>query len=221
MDEVLNGGTLSGASEHRLVSRLHSATARHSRFVGMMKLVLPVTAAALIAIILVWPRLCERSDSLGLSFAGLGTGEANSLTMDKPRFIGADAKGRPFMITAEVATQDPTNQRRVTLEALQADMTMDDGHWFSFIAPGGVFDQTGRTLSLSGPVNLFSDQGHELQTGDLAVDLGRGTAVTETPVTGQGPFGSFRADSMKLEKQGRHMYFSGNVKVTIIPGRLR
>ena len=81
MDEALNGGGLSGASEHRLMSRLLAATARHSRFVGMMKLVLPVTAAALIAIILVWPRLFERSDSLGLSFAGLGTGEANSLTM--------------------------------------------------------------------------------------------------------------------------------------------
>lgn len=192
---------------------------RHSRFVGMMKLVLPAVAAALIAVVLVWPGVFERQ-TLPLSFAELRRGPADALAMVNPRYLGTDTAGRPFMITAETAVQDADDLRRIALKSLQADMTLDDGTWLSLLAEGGVYHQGRQTLRLAGPVSVYSDAGYEFHAGDVAVDLGKGTARTDSAVNGHGPFGELRADRMRIAERGRHLIFHDNVVVTLHPARV-
>ncbi len=205
----------------RLGPRLIAISERHSRFVGAMKLALPAVAAALIAIVLAWPSAFDGEPALELSFAAFQSGEDEALAMLRPRFLGTDAKGRPFTITAEVATQDAADQRRVTLRTIQADITLTDGSWITLIADGGVYHQGGRTLALTGPVGIHSDLGYEFHTGDVAVDLDAGTATSDEAVQGQGPLGRLRADAMVIRDSGDHLIFRNNVRVTLYPARRR
>lgn len=193
---------------------------RHTRFVGLMKLVLPAIAAALIGIMLVWPGVYDRGRPLSLSFAELQRSPTEDLAMVNPRYLGTAADGRPFMITAEKAVQDPEDLRRITLETLQADMTLGDGTWLSLMAEGGLYHQGRQTLQLTGPVSVYSDIGYEFHAGDVAVDLGRGTASTDSAVNGHGPFGVLKADRMRIADRGRHLIFNDNVVVILHTGRM-
>lgn len=204
-----------GAPRWRPGPPLIAISRRHSRFVGTMKLVLPAIGAALIAVVLAWPGAFERDRPLELPLAETSSGPADALAMLNPRYVGADADGQPFMITAERAVQDPKDLRHITLDTLQADMSLKDGTWLSLMARGGVYHQGRQTLQLQGPVNVYSDLGYEFHTGDIAVDLNRGTAVTEAPVNGHGPFGQLKADRMRIAQRGRHLIFTDHVSVTL------
>ena len=191
---------------------------RHSRFVGMMKLFLPMLAAALIATVLAWPGALDKGDGFELSFAALQRSGEAKLTMVKPRYLGTDSENRPFVVTAASATQDATDHRRVLLETLQADLTLADGTWMTMLAESGIFHQAKQTLQLMGAVNIFSDLGYEFHAYGAKIDLAKGTAVSQAPVHGQGPFGNVRADAIRIEDKGVRIIFDGNVRMTLLSG---
>ena len=135
--------------------------------------------------------------------------------MLRPRYLGTDAHDRPFVVTADRATQDPQDQRLITLVNLQADMSMTDSRWFTVMANKGIYHQQRNYLRLQGAINLFSDQGYEFNAQVAEIDLRSGKAVSNRPVQGQGPFGTLRADRLKVEGFGQRLLFSGNVKMHI------
>ncbi|MDP6344619.1 MAG: LPS export ABC transporter periplasmic protein LptC [Alphaproteobacteria bacterium] len=202
------------------VRRLAGVGQRYSRFVGMMRLVLPLVALGLVVIVIAWPNGLDRDDGFQISFADMRPGEAGELTMLRPRYLGTDSRNRPFVVTADRATQDPDDQRLITLRQLQADMTTAGGGWFTVLAEAGVYHQQRQQLHLQGPINIFSDSGYEFHAQAVDIDLIKGRAVSDQPVRGQGPFGTLRADRLVIEDQGGRMQFQGNVKMRIAaPGR--
>ncbi len=190
----------------------------YSRFVGLMKRGLPALAALLVALVLAWPGVLTRKEGFQLSFSDLrGLGE-EQLTMLNPRFMGVDRKNQPFVVTADSANQDPADPRRVTLERVQADITLTDGSWLSLIASQGLYVQAEQMLTLEGPISIHSDTGYELHLKRAEMALAIGAAWSDSGVEGQGPFGHLRADRMRIENQGEKMYFEGRVRLTVLPG---
>lgn len=190
----------------------------YSRFVGLMKRGLPALAASLAVVVLAWPGVLTRKEGFQLSFSGLrGLGE-EELTMLNPRFMGVDRKGQPFVVTADSANQDPADARRVTLERVEADITLTDGSWLSLVASRGLYVQAEQTLTLEGPINIHSDTGYELHLSHAEMALAEGAAWSDSGVEGQGPFGQLRADRMRIEDQGQRMHFEGRVRLTVLPG---
>ena len=101
---------------------------RYSRFVGMMKMLLPAVALALTAAVFAWPSEFEEAGRLEIAFVEAKGKEADRLTMLNPRYLGTDAEQRPFVVTAKIAEQDPKDQRRVSLSEVQADMSDGNVH---------------------------------------------------------------------------------------------
>jgi len=196
-----------------------SLSRRRARFVGAMKFVLPVVALASILLVLAWPGVFDRVEPLELPVSKLENAPADSMTMVKPRYLGTDGRGRPFMVTADAAVQDPEDEKSVTLTRLQADMTMRDGSWFTLLADAGRYHQKEKTLQLGGKVSVYSDQGYEFHATDVAVDLEAGRAVTSNPVQGHGPFGELSAERMEISQRGERFRFDDGVRVLIYPGR--
>src|SRR6201999_243432 len=118
----------------------------------------------------------------------------NDLAMIRPKLTGADDDGNPFVVTAEVAVQDPKNLHRARMKKIEADITMNDGHWINATANTGSFDMDGGTLNLAGDIAVFSDSGYEIHTSRVDVDLKKGLYQGPAAVTGHGPTGAFRAD---------------------------
>jgi hypothetical protein len=84
---------------------------RYTQFVGVMKRALPVAAFAVISAVLAYFFLARQPARVSMGYERLGHVE-NDLAMVKPRLTGQDAKGNPFVITADAAIQDANNSKR-------------------------------------------------------------------------------------------------------------
>ena len=191
-------------------------TERYSRFVAVMKRALPLTAAGLVAAVLVYalqPRQ-ENSRRVAMTFQRLGIVN-NDLAMMKPRLTGTDDEGESYVVTADEAIQDSRDAKRATLKDVEGDITLKDGHWVATTAPGGLLDARNRHLALGGAIAVYSDSGYELHTTTANVDMRSAIITGNHAVAGQGPTGTFRADRFKIDRRARLVFLYGNVHMTI------
>ncbi len=191
----------------------------YSRFVDLMRWLLPVIALALVAILVGWPGRDDDKGNLTLSFVNLG-GRDESLRMISPRYVGTDSHGQPFVITADAATQDEKDQDVITLDAVEADVTLEDGRWIVLQSPTGLYNRREETLHLGEWVNIYSDDGNQFNAADVRLDLANGLASSVNPVHGQGPMGSLDAKGFKVLDGGKRTRFEGGVKLVIVPAKV-
>src|SRR5215472_10616450 len=93
---------------------------RYTRFVAFMKRALPIVAGLLVAAVLAYSFIPRQPDHVTVSYDWMGKID-NDLAMIRPHLTGADAKGNPFVITADKAVQDRRNTRRARLTNVEAD----------------------------------------------------------------------------------------------------
>jgi lipopolysaccharide export system protein LptC len=190
---------------------------KYSRFVRLAKIALPLIALALVMVLVAWPQTQHQDSSFRVSLAALPEGEAGESGMTRARFVGTDAKDQPFFITAERAVPNDINPERITLDTLQADLTLNSGAWVSMLSVTGLYDRTQQSLTLQDGVDIFADNGFALHTASARIDLADGTANGTEPVRAQGPMGELNADSFRMERDGRRLFFEGNVRMTLQP----
>lgn len=198
---------------------------RRARVVAAMRLVLPAIAALLLATLALWSRFGLDTTSFRLSMDSIDLNNLDTLAMSNAHFEGMDDKNRPFSISAEKATQVTQDADTIDLTQLQADMTMSDGAWLSLTSDSGRLQRSKQLLDLLGQVNLFQDQGYELHTRDVNVDLSRNSAIGKSPVQGQGPSGEVTADGIMVLNSGArivflghtHIVFYGDSQMTAVP----
>jgi lipopolysaccharide export system protein LptC len=188
---------------------------RYTQFVGVMKRALPAAAFAIIAAVLAFFFVQRQPARLSMTYEKLGNIE-NDLAMIKPRLTGADGKGNPFVVTAEAAIQDAKNPKRARLKMIEADLALDKQGWINADAAGGNVDMAKGTLQLDGGINIFSDNGYELHSRSASLDLNSWTVHGHNPVTGQGPFGTLRADKFHFSRDDAQLVLDGNVRMSLI-----
>src|SRR3954465_13454046 len=103
---------------------------RYSRFVTRMKRILALGAFLIIAAVLAFFFVQRMPRQLQVSYERLGRVE-NDLAMMKPKLTGADSKGNPYVITADMAVQDAHNPKKASLKNMEADMALDKQHWLN------------------------------------------------------------------------------------------
>lgn len=218
-------GTVS-ASRGRRRARLPAMSVRrrprgirlYSRFVQMMKVLLPTMAALLIVLILVWPYLRSEDLRFRLSFAALTAGDTEDPAMVNPRYLGIDGENQAFSITADLARRLAEGSSVVELEMPKADITLSDGTWLVVTANNGIYKQIKKTLELTGAVNMFHDSGYEFKTTKVKIDLETGLAEGDAAVSGQGPFGDLSGEGFRLIDKGKTIVFTGKSKLVIYQG---
>jgi lipopolysaccharide export system protein LptC len=189
----------------------------YTRFVALMKFLLPAVALGLLLLIAVWPRLQEGLDRLRVSFNRLDLGEAGDLRMVNAHYSGLDKLHRPYVVTADVARQTPNRNDLVALEGPKADMTLTNGAWLAVTSDTGVYLSQGQQLDMFGAVKLFHDRGYELNTDTAHIDMPQGTAEGHDPVQGQGVFGDIISEGFRLADHGDNITFSGKAKLHLVP----
>lgn len=188
---------------------------RYSKFVGTMRLALPAVAIVLLLLVVAVPLFRGGGDQFKpgeLATKALGP---DALSMTNARYSGTDAKGQPYSVSAKGVRERTGDDKRVELAAPQADVTTENGTWLSLSAESGLYDRQGDTLDLTGQVSLFQDQGYELHTDAMTLNLKDGTAKSSAPVDGQGPFGELKAAGFDLHEKGRVVVFTGPARVVL------
>ena len=202
------------------VSRRPAVTrdsARRSRFARLMKVLLPLVAAMLVAIVVGWPGVGFRDDGFLLAFIAREGGEAAKPGRGNARYIGSDGHDRPFVISAGRATPEVDDPDRILIDALHASITLEGGIRLALSAKSGVYNRDLETLQLHGPVKLSTEDGFEFDARGAVVDLARGTVDSDWPVAGRGPLGALDAGAFRLIDQGKRLFFRRGVKLVVLP----
>ena len=192
-----------------------AAYERHSSFVTIMKIALPLGAAVLLMIVLFYSGIFDKRDKLDITFREIASLN-NDLRMVSPRINGLDTSGRPYLLTADTATQSKTNPSQIALDNVQADLKLTDGDdWVSLSSTTGLLDTETEQIRLSPKIDVYASTGYEFHGSSGLVDFRKGIFSTDDPVEGQGPAGTLRADSMTADNETRKIIFVGHVKMRL------
>lgn len=180
---------------------------------GVLKIALPVAAVAVLGTIIIWPLAAAQEFSFLLD-KGKVEAAKERLRIDNAVYRGETARGEAFVISAAGAVQRSSAVQIVELRMLKAKLAMKDGP-ATVIAPAGRYFMAKDMLQISGPVRLDSAAGYSLDSSTVDIDLNERTVVTTEPVTGVMPLGTFRANSLKADIQGRNIVLDGGVHLRI------
>lgn len=199
------GGSLSGAR-------------RYSRFVRLMKLILPSVAVVVLGLVMAWPNILSQAERLSVGLTRLDPGDANPRSLINPRYHGVDTDDQPYTLVAAAAVERADDPGRVDLEQPQGDIQLNEGRWLAVRGNQGVYSRDDRTLDLSGDVMLYRDDGFEFHTQAAHVDLGQTRAHGSEPVQGAGPGATIESVGFRLLDGGRVVVFTGEAHLILTDG---
>lgn len=189
---------------------------RYSRFVFLAKRILPAVAVTLLLLVAAWPRVQEAIERMHFTLPRLDLREAQDLRMVNARYSGIDRQNRPFVVTADVARQNPNADDLVSLEGPKGDMTTANGSWFELSGYTGIYQPQQQLLDLFGNVELFQDKGNEFRTDSAHIDMANGTAQGDEPIEGQGPFGHITGQGFRILNRGDTIIFTGHSHLELV-----
>lgn len=182
---------------------------RYSRFVGVMKVLLPSLAVVLLGLVVAWPRLGNDEDRFQIGFASISQQAVENLQMVNARYYGIDNRNHPFTVTADLAKEEQPRSGVMLLERPKADFATRDGNGVYVEAVRGYYHQKEQILDLEGEVSLFHDEGYELHTEKASIDLVRSVAEGHVAVTGNGPQGRIQGEGFRIVENGRQIVVLG------------
>jgi len=189
----------------------------YSRFVSLAKRILPAIALVLLLLVAAWPRLQDAIERVHFAPPQLDLGEAQDVRMVEARYTGVDRQHRPFVITANVARQNPSANDIVALEQPKGDMTTASGGSIRVTARTGIYQPQTQLLDLFGDVRLLQDKGNEFRTGSAHVNMADGTADGNEPIEGEGPFGHASGQGFRVLERGDVIIFTGRSHLELVP----
>jgi lipopolysaccharide export system protein LptC len=198
------------------------SVAQYSRFVGTMKVALPVAAGFLLLLVVMLPQFRSDDDRFRIGMDLIKGESGNTLNMTNARYFGTDDKGQPYSVTAEGVRQHTDNDNAIDLVTPKAEISLTNGTFMSAGATNGTYDRDNQKLDLAGEVTVQQDEGNQLRTSEASVMLKDGTASGRAPVTGDGPFGKMEAaGGFDLSERGRIVHFHGPARLVLNPGKAK
>jgi lipopolysaccharide export system protein LptC len=186
-----------------------SALARRNLKVATLKKILPAVAALLLAALGLAPSWQAGPEANRVSYHVQATStDAAASRMQGAQYHGTDQQGQPFTVTAASADQKDSND--VALVNPVGDITLKSGAWLELKSDTGMFHQQSQKLRLNGHVTLYRNDGSTMSGTEAEIDLRAGSAVSQSPVQAQGPFGTLTAaKGFVLTNRGADILFKG------------
>ncbi len=202
------GGRLTGfihSDEDAVEKTMNSI--RRSTAVKKLRLILPIVAALIVVIMFVWSDMESVAPPPRKETVSPQTVGRNELL--NPRFESEDKSQQPYTITATKAFQDTKDMNTIMLDKPVADISLKDSAWLAVESDKGEFEQVKQNLMLEGKVKLFHDDGYEMQTDKVEIDMIREKAISKTPVSGHGPVGTIKAQGLTADGKTGILSFTG------------
>ncbi len=188
---------------------------RYSAFVLGMKILLPALAVILAISVFVSSTTFNSRPEITPTFQEVARLN-DDLRMVSPRITGVDRQGRPYVVTADTATQEADNPDKIFLENIEADLMLDEGgNWLSVTSRFGTLQSEAETLDLREEISVFSANGYEFHAQSASMDFRAGSLSSDQPVYGQGPVGTLNANGVQTSNEGDKITFTGGVRVVV------
>ena len=190
---------------------------RYGRGARIAKIVLPLLAIGLAALVITWSQINPVSQRLQISETEQAPEEIDAITMENARFAGVDTQDRAFNVTAARAIQSADDSNRIALQQPKADIGLADGAKIAIQSDASGLQRDTQTLDLSGSVTLVHDRGYEFRTTSARVDLDKRTASGNAPIEGHTPDGDIRAEGFEIVDGGASIIFHGRSRAVFRP----
>lgn len=177
------------------------------------KIVLPIVAMVLVALVIFWSRANLQFIRLQISETEIAPEDIDAVSMENARFAGSDDRNRRFLITAAVATQAIGDENTIDLQRIEANIVLANGSKVVIDADKGVYERDSKQLRLMGAVRLNHDRGYVLNTTSASIDLKEKTASGDAPVSGTGPDGEVNAEGFRVADDGNLIELIGRSRM--------
>jgi lipopolysaccharide export system protein LptC len=191
----------------------------HDRMIAFLGKALPTAIGLVVAVMIIVP-LSPRGEISFLLDRNKVAVTNERVKVDQAAYRGADGRGRPFVVTAGSAVQQTASIPVVKMNRLVAQLGMNEGP-AEIRAPEGAYDYNAEKIAVDGPVYFSAADGYRMQTRNVAIDINARTAVGAGGVSGTVPTGTFRADRIVADLEGRTVKLEGNARLRMTPGKLR
>lgn len=190
-----------------------SQTRRSSKWVRLMRLVLPVVALSIVVVLMVWSDHEAPLKPVPREEISPQTVSRNELV--NPKFQSEDNDAQPYTITADKATQNADDMDMILLDKPVADMSLKSGNWVAVKADQGAYNQKSGLLRLNGSVQVHHDTGYELRSEHLDMDIDEQTLQSDRAVTGHGPAAEITAQGLEADGKTDTLTFKGPAKLIL------
>lgn len=187
---------------------------RHSRRVRRLKVVLPLSAIAMIAAFVGYTYLSTPGE-VSVDVAVGSSISDGKLVMSNPKLEGFTKDGKPYSMTARRAVQSFDQQGVIDLEGIDGTMTVEEGNAARVVAEAGVYDRGNNTLDLNTEITVTTTSGIVATLQSAFLDIDKGTLLTTDPVEITSNGSMIVADSMSLLDNGKLIVFEKHVRMTI------
>lgn len=192
----------------------------HTRVVTWLKVLLPLTALAILSTLFLLADQINPDDAL--PFAEVDVEDlAREPRMTLPSYAGTTSDGAALRLTAEAAVPGAVDQPATALK-VWLELATPDGAVTQLRAAAAVMDTAGGRVLLNGGVTLSSSQGYKIETEEISAKLDRTGLQAPHPITATAPAGQITADGMALtpdnQTPGHYvMVFKGGIRLVYDP----
>jgi lipopolysaccharide export system protein LptC len=192
------------------------AAERHSRRVRLLKFALP--ALALIGVAIFWgtARIIPGDLASLVEVSGIDV-ESNSVVMQQPHISGFEGTRRAYEVKADTAVQSLDDPKVVTFNAIDGRFGLDEAGEAVLDATKGIYDGNTHTLTLTDGIDVETDTGYSATLQGAAIDLAKGTLVSDQPLELRTGEGSIQAGGVSVAERGKRVIFTNGVKVIFLP----
>ncbi|MDB5694818.1 MAG: export transporter periplasmic protein LptC [Sphingomonas bacterium] len=217
LDARLGSGPVSAPARRERSTRQQWAApgGSHDKLIGLLSFALPVGVGVLAAFLVMAPIYSGGDVSFVLDKNEVEVAKER-MKIQAAQYRGQDAKGQPFTLDAGSAVQRTSAEPVVELNDLNARIRLSDGP-ARLTAGNGRYDMDNEQVQVDGPVRFDAANGYRLDTHDALVDLKTRRLVGSGAVTGNVRQGSFSANHLRADLEGRTVLLDGNARLRIQP----
>ncbi len=189
----------------------------HSDWVARLKVILPLTALAILSTLFLVADRRDRERAIRYS-ADTYEEAVQPGRVGSPDYSGIGEDGAEVFVSAREAWPEQTSGE-VTANALTSTWKGRESGRVVASSAAGVIGADRLRAKLTGEVDIETDSGYRLRSERLDIDMEAGRMVSPGPVTGTGPDIRIDAGAMQVRQTGRQalITFTDGVKVVYDP----
>ncbi|MEM7613666.1 MAG: hypothetical protein AAF245_01395 [Pseudomonadota bacterium] len=209
------------------MAEVRARLSTRSRVVGLLKVVFPLTAVGLLALVFLWQAEDDLGGGLTFSNADLEA-MATGLKLSQPQFSGASMGGDIYDFRARTVVPRDIDLTMADIEALDGRVLYADGRVVELTSETAEIDLENRKVVLQTGIVITTSDGYRAKAERLDVDVSAAILEATGPIEATGPVGRITAGRMTIAPaEGFEApvrvnetltRFSGGVKLTYTPG---
>lgn len=194
---------------------------RYSRMIGLLKLILPLSALVLMSMVFLLARPVDPSRAIEMAEIDVEE-RARDPRISGARFAGVTDDGAALRIVTETARTDPMAMLRFNVTGLELYLDGPRGESVQARAATGSIDRGAGVFSMEGRVQVLASPGYRLETGRVSGLLDSTRIEVPGTLTGQAPVGEITAGNLLVasvaqDTSAYKLVFGGGVRLIYQP----